>query len=118
MQYHTKIVGEKFRPAQDRELLDAAKNEVSNGGNQEFKLEREPDNKYDSNAVKVLLPIAFYPETEEPLPVDIIDSSEFVFVGYIPKTDNTPIAQALDRGAAVTAIMNFPGLLEVTVREP
>lgn len=50
----------------------------------ELYLERENDNEYDNNAVKVIY---------------VDDKLEEVTLGYIPKTDNKPIAESLDNGS-------------------
>lgn len=81
MQIFTTLAGLNFRPASAKAAVD----ELEIG--QEMTLEREPENPYDSNAVRV------------------IDPGSEEFIGFIPKTDNAEIAQALDDGVTVTCTL-------------
>lgn len=66
------IVGNNFRPKDS-----GAREAVTNlAPGDEVQLEREPENEYDSNAVKVLV--------------------DGLFVGYVAKVDNFQIASHLD----------------------
>lgn len=78
MEILTSLAGLNFRPASAKEAVDA----IAVGD--ELTLERDPTNEYDSNAVRV------------------IDPASGEFIGFIPKVDNTEIAQALDDGLEVT----------------
>jgi hypothetical protein len=69
------LAGAKFRPAEAR----AAVKELQLG--QALELEPDPENEYDSQAVRVFT----YDE----------------WIGFIPKADNGPIFAALQRGEAV-----------------
>lgn len=71
------LAGLSFRPAEAKEAVDAL-----NIGH-DVTLERDPENEYDSNAVKVI--------------------TEGVFVGFVPKADNFEIASHLDAGKPYTA---------------
>lgn len=69
------LAGANFRPAEARDRCKALKI------GEELELEADPENPYDSNAVKVL--------------------SDEHFIGFIPKTDNGPIVAALNRGEEI-----------------
>ena len=69
----TQLVGVHFRPAEAKDIVDNL--EI----NDMLILEREPHNKYDSNAIKVLGP-----------------DEDSTFIGYIAGVDAAEIAQYLD----------------------
>lgn len=74
MQFLTVLAGANFRTSADRGALAQAYAGLS------CFLVREPDNQYDSNAVKVILP---YDNVEH-------------FIGYVARADNYDIARLLD----------------------
>lgn len=82
MLHHTCIVGTRFRGA------DAITAIRQMRPNSPVRLEREPHNPFDALAVACYF--------------------RGVHVGFIPRQANERIAQALDRGALVTAIVETP----------
>lgn len=80
--YQTVIVGTRFRGA---EALAAIR---LMGPNSPIRLEREPHNQFDVWAIACYF--------------------RGVHVGYIPRQANERIAQAIDRGKVVTAIIEQP----------
>lgn len=72
MEIYSVLVGVNFRSESAKEVVDQL--EIGDT----LELEREPENPFDSGAVKV------YAADE--------------FIGYIPKADNVEIAAALDEG--------------------
>ncbi len=115
---NTTITGTKFRPAPEREVLSRA-----TAPDFHFVLQRDPLNQYDGNAVKVL---CLYDEAsgepisanEEPA-VTVLENADGLgnalddladefnifaaHVGFIPKTDNPPLAMVMDEEVPVTA---------------
>jgi hypothetical protein len=75
------IAGVQFRP---RDEINRAVKQLEVGG--ELTLEREPTNKYDPNAVKILF-------IEE-------DGTEF-FLGYVPKKFSSEVSALLDYDVVV-----------------
>lgn len=71
MQLSFILAGANFRP---KEAKDYIKEEMGPGS--PIRLEREATNAYDSNAIKIL--------------------SDDIFIGYVPKSDNSVLAQYLD----------------------
>lgn len=75
MECYSTIVGTSFRDSDAKRAVNAMQ-----PGEEDFRLEREPDNAYDPLAIKVL-----YGEDE-------------LFIGYLAKANNATIACALDDG--------------------
>lgn len=80
--YQTNLAGLSFRPAEVKDLV--ALLEVGD----EIFLEREGTNQFDGNAIRLYL--------DTP-------GSGRVFIGYVEKLVNSPIAARLDEGATATA---------------
>lgn len=76
-----RLNGCSFRPGYPDNLLNLG-SQYSNDELIEVTLEREPENPYDSNAIKVLLT-----KTGE-------------HIGYIPKALNTPLVEHMDAGGS------------------
>jgi hypothetical protein len=72
----TELAGLSFRPKTAKEVVDT----LQIGDT--LTLERDPENEYDDNAIKVLA----------------VDE----FIGFIPKVDNLLIAQHMDAGGEIT----------------
>lgn len=81
--FSTILVGMHFRPAEARELVSAF--EVGTT----LKIEREPENPYDQNAIKVMFDLDGRP----------------VHVGYIAKEDAIYIAPHLDEGSVFETVV-------------
>lgn len=77
MEIFADIVGTHFRPSEAKQAC----NQLSEGDT--VTLEREPDNKYDANAVAVYF--------------------DGHHIGYIPAANNTQLALALDDGEECVA---------------
>lgn len=75
----THLVGSNFRPAECREIVKTLEEGTV------LTLERDPDNQYDSNAVKVTL-----------------DGNH---LGFIPKSDNADLANEMDHGKEFVCTM-------------
>lgn len=73
MELLTESVGLHFRPSEVKTLVNE---ELTPG--EELTLERDPENPYDSNAIKVLF----------------LDEH----IGFVPKTDNYVLAALMDQG--------------------
>lgn len=107
MEILTTLAGLNFRPASAKEAVDAL--ELGSV----LRLERDPGNEYDSNAVKVLI------ETGE------ADQGAVYceFIGFIPKVDNAEIAEHLDNDGEYTCTVvswlgtRKPGLKVVLISE-
>lgn len=86
MQYLTVLAGANFRPAEAKAALKAAADRPAPALN--LALERDIDNLYDTNAVKVMLS----------LQDDDTESGWTTpeFIGFVAKADNTEIAMLLD----------------------
>lgn len=80
MQFVTILAGANFRPAEAKDALRT----LERGA--QLRLERDPENAYDSNAVKVL-----YDE-----PVVEGEGVREHFIGFVAKADNPVIAAMLD----------------------
>lgn len=77
----------------------------------------EPDNPYDENAVRVLLPLSSLPSTEDPLSGgldhallgtglsldDLLAAGEPIHLGYLPATGNKQLAQAQAQGLSLAS---------------
>lgn len=90
------LAGANFRPVEAREVCKSL------GIGETLELEADPENQYDSNAVKVIA----YGE----------------FIGFIPKSDNAPVAAALDRGEEILVeVVGFESsikpILEITLSD-
>lgn len=72
MEIICQLAGANFRTAEAKEIIYAL--EVGDT----LTLERDPENAYDSNAIKVL--------------------KDDVFIGFVPKDDNSLLAKAMDAG--------------------
>lgn len=93
MEILTNLTGVSFRPAEAKEAVKR----LSIGD--ELGLERDPNNQYDSNAVKVVTL-----DTED---------EEGQFIGFIPAADNTEIAAHLDEDGSYTCtVVSFLGTLK------
>jgi len=79
------LVGTHFRGSEAKHLVNALA-----PGDTNFQFEREPDNEYDSNAIRVLI--------------------EGEHVGYLARVNNNSVARAMDEGAAISAtVIDFEG---------
>ena len=84
------LAGANFRPAEAKQAIKEA--EIGDT----VELEADPENPYDPNAVKVIL--------------------EGEFVGFVPKTDNAPLAAALADGATIEGeIIAFESTLKPVI---
>lgn len=91
------LAGANFRPAGAKEFIKAELNR-----NTPVFLEREPGNRYDSNAIKIICK-------------DHME--EEIFIGYVPKTDNAVLAQHLDAMGSYTLVLTgFAGTIQPTFR--
>ena len=87
------VAGNHFRPIDDQVFFQRELDEDC-----VIRLEREPSNKFDGNAIKILATSPYkYPETDE---------YEVHFIGYVPARHNTELAQAMDAGMNVEARWN------------
>jgi len=77
----TECVGLHFRPREVKEFFNA-----ECGPGTPLALEREPENAYDSNAIKVFA---------------VDEQGAGWHIGYIPKTSNAVLAMLMDEGSAV-----------------
>ena len=75
--YLTNLAGLSFRPAEAKILVKSLRPGAK------LKLQREPDNPFDPNAIMVLAPTA---------------EDAFEFIGYVEKLTNGPLAPDLDDG--------------------
>ena len=75
----THLVGSNFRPAECREIVKTLEEGTV------LVLERDPQNQYDSNAIKVMY--------------------EGNHLGFIPKSDNEALANEMDHGKEFTCVM-------------
>lgn len=83
-----KVVGVSFRPGYPKNLVDIWEKCVAAGKNSvKAKLEREPNNQYDANAVKVMV--------------------DGVHIGYIPKEIAVETAEKMDKGLAHEAYVQI-----------
>lgn len=98
MQFLTILAGANFRPREAKDALAYA------GANAKLRLEREPTNQWDANAVKVIL-VETVPDPEDnDASVDIEHH-----IGYVAKADNQDIATLLDNEYAVAQGLAAPG---------
>lgn len=79
------LVGTSFRPAEAKEIVKAA----SIGD--EYRLERDAENAYDDNAIKVM--------------------SDDEHIGFVPKTDNADLAAEMDLNPEVPRTYTVIGRL-------
>ena len=79
----TKIVGTHYRTSMEKQIYNNLTLYAP------LMLEREPDNEYDGNAIKVIAPI----RNENGIIEDI------AHIGYLPKDSNTELAMMLDEGS-------------------
>lgn len=86
MLFQAALMGANFRPKETREVL------VGLSTGQELSLERDPENPYDPNAVKVI----YDNEMDNNGPVDK------VFLGFVEKAIAEEIAPLLDRDCTAT----------------
>lgn len=77
-QAYINLVGTHFRDSEAKRLVNALV-----VGDDNFTFEREPDNEYDPNAIKVLV--------------------DDVHVGYLARANNHSLAEDMDNGAEPTA---------------
>lgn len=80
----THLVGSNFRPAECREIVKTLDEGTV------LTLERDPQNQYDANAIKVMY--------------DAGDGG-MMHLGFIPKTDNADLANEMDHGKEFTCVM-------------
>src|SRR5689334_13633515 len=109
--YSSPIVGAKYHPPATLVLSVLP-------ANVELVLEPEPDNPHDENAVKVLvktasLSTAARSAIEQELPGFGLEphelwSQERLFLGYIPRTHNEPLARAFRDMAAAHSEPTLP----------
>lgn len=86
--YLTNLAGLSFRPKEAKDVVRA----LTVG--EKLRLEREPDNAYDSNAIRISA-IVDKGEGE--------DDFEVVFIGFVERLVNGPIAADLDDGMTYSA---------------
>lgn len=72
------VVGTHFRGSDAKRIVNGMTT-----GFTDFTFEREPDNEYDSNAIKV-----------------IVDNEH---IGYLARANNVNLAEAMDHGAVLSA---------------
>lgn len=84
---HCLIAGTSHRPIAE---LKAAETEMCERADGDLRLELEPENKHDRNAIKVLTPRG-------------------VFLGYVPMGPNAPIARLIGAGKDVRARLGKVG---------
>lgn len=97
MELNITLAGANFRPADAKEFI---KTQLSR--DTVVRLEREPSNAYDSNAIKIICKDDF---------------EDDVFIGYVPKSDNAVLAQSLDAGKPYTIQhTGFMGTIQPTFR--
>lgn len=89
IRYLTNLAGLNFRPAEAKDLV------LMLEPGAQINLEREPQNQYDENAIKVL---ATLDDPED-------DTAEWTFIGYVEKLVNGPLAKDLDDGKQYTAFV-------------
>lgn len=94
-----KVVGVSFRPNYPDNLFNLVGLHTDEEAI-EIELRREPTNPYDSNAIMVLV------------------ASTGEHLGYLPKTVNEPIAQAMDAGVAYASSVEYIGAHEKDPRRP
>ena len=88
------INGQQYREAWEREVWYALKEGDA------LKLERDPANGYDPNAIKVLVPAGTI-IGNKPLERD-------AHVGFIPKRENTDLARWMDQGGKAEWVYQRP----------
>lgn len=89
MRVETMLVGVNFRPRSAKLAVEYLKSEAL------LRLERDAENPYDINAIKVIEP----------------ESGEFI--GFIKRTDNTDMALVMDGGTVpVCTVMHNGGIKE------
>jgi hypothetical protein len=97
--YHTNLAGLAFRPAEAKDVV-----RLLRPGHQ-LELEREPENPWDENAIKVYALVI--EGTTQPIPTDADEQqaldAESHFIGYVEKLVNGPVAHDLDAGLTFTA---------------
>jgi hypothetical protein len=102
-QFLTNLAGLSFRPAEIKDVV----RQLQPGD--ELTLEREPDNAYDANAIRILKPYDRAPTQEEAESLFDFTNDEnttvqdFHFIGYVEALANGPIALAMDAGKRATA---------------
>lgn len=79
---HFPLMGLSFRPKSAKEVVAQFEK------NQVLYLEREPDNEYDSSAIKVV----WYPDEDR--------TQEPTHIGYVPSAQNADLAAYMDENAA------------------
>lgn len=85
MLFQAALMGANFRPKETREVL------VGLPTGQELSLEREPENPYDPNAVKVIFDAGTGDSGPKP-----------IFLGFVEKAIAEEIAPLLDRDCTAT----------------
>ncbi len=95
----TKIVGTHYRTSIEKQVYNSLTLYAP------LMLEREPDNEYDSNAIKVIAPI--YNEAK------VIEN--IAHIGYVPKDSNTELAAMLDEGSKFE--VTYQGKGQITIVE-
>lgn len=107
MEILTTLAGLNFRPASAKEAVDNLELGAT------LRLQRDPENEYDSNAVQVLV------ETDDADQGDV----HCEFIGFIPKVDNTEVAEHLDSDGEYTCTVvswlgtRKPGLKVVLISD-
>lgn len=97
MEILTNLTGVSFRPSEAKEVVK----QLSIGDS--LRLERDPNNKFDSNAVMVMAEVGAADQGDVHLE----------FIGFIPAADNAEIAEHLDEGGEYTCtVVSFLGTLK------
>lgn len=108
MRFSAALMGVNFRPAEVREFVKDSETFES----YPLTLEREPDNQYDANAIRVIADVG-YPEHRDTQ-----------FVGFVAKEVAEELAPLLDSGYAVDSVRvitwlgTIKPLLEIEVSLP
>ena len=93
-QYLTNLAGLYFRPAESKDVVKMLRPGM------QLDLEREPNNPWDANAIKVFALVV--DGTTTPLHIDAPaaehEQAERHFIGYVEKLVNAPLARDMDEG--------------------
>jgi hypothetical protein len=95
--YLTNLAGLTFRPAEAKDCVKLLRPGF------QLDLEREPDNAYDQNAIKIFANVRY--STSEPV-AEPDESTDRLFIGYVEKIANSMLAAAMDSGQTWTAFVD------------
>lgn len=101
----THIAGPQFRKGGKARLEELAGRFEHEDKVRAFNLEREPTNKYDSNAVRIL-----DPEWDDP-------SAANGFIGFVPKDWSFEVARVMDSGGTATCFYRGKHLVRIQLSE-